>query len=161
MVVAPTTGPDGRIGGEALMDEANRVLRAMVGEGSIADAEYRRVLLPAYYRTRAELVAPLAPAASDGKFALIGAEDVTLDDPLALAFAADGDRDAAADRYCGFVRAWTEPPIAAALDPARDAPARLRVIAEFFRRYRVRVAADPEAVACRQRLVVLHAENRG
>jgi hypothetical protein len=99
--------------------------------------------MPTYFRTAAELLAPLERADSPvrGAFAVERAEALEAPTPFVIAFRRNGDVAAYAGAYTGFLRAVTEPVVRAALrQPGTEAA----TIESLYERVRARLLAEPE-----------------
>ena len=99
--------------------------------------------MPVYFRTVEELVAPLERAASPvrGAFAVDRAEALEVPTPFVVDFQRDGDVDAYAAAYTGFLRAISEPVVQAALNQSAR---RLTTVDSLYERIQERLLAEPE-----------------
>jgi hypothetical protein len=124
-------------------DVLNDACLDLVATGWLERAQYERLTLPVYFRTVAELLAPLERADSlvRGEFAVERAESLEAPTPFAVAFRRDGDVAAYAAAYTGFLRAISEPVVRAALkQPAGEAAA----VDRLYERVQARLLAEPE-----------------
>ena len=119
MVVLPGIAEDGSSGFEAIMNYANGVLAEMAEEGAITETEQSRMVLGAYIRRRAEL---LAPFARNGRFRDLRVEafdESVLSDSAWTDYERDGDREAFAAKHALFFRSVFMPSLASALARVR------------------------------------------
>jgi hypothetical protein len=99
--------------------------------------------MPVYFRTVAELLAPLEREDSPvrGAFTVERAEALEVPTPFVIEYRRDNDVAAYAAAYTGFLRALSEPVVKAALgQPEREAA----VVDSLYERIRSRLAAEPE-----------------
>lgn len=144
----------------------------MVAEGALDSADYERMVVPTYYRTRDEFLAPLvepsasanvsAPpdpsasaSASAGAFTLQECAEADLADPLWERYEQDGDVAAFAASASAFLRAFSEPSLFGAIAAEHSAQAAAKLADDFYARVREAVAAHPEQARCAWRLVLL------
>jgi hypothetical protein len=168
VIVGSGADERGRCGAEGLLQLANVALREMVAEGALDRADYERMVVPTYYRTREEFLAPLVdPSASTsastspGSFTLQECVETDLADPLWERYEQDGDLAAFAASACAFLRAFSEPSLFAAIAAARSAQAAAQLADDFYARVREAVAAHPEQARCAWRLVLLRLSKPG
>ena len=104
--------------------------------------------MPVYFRNEAELRAPLDGPGSPLKdaFTLDRAETLELTPPFFKAFARTGDALALANAYTGFLRAISEPTVAAALKSLANGAA---VLEALYQRVHARMLAEPQRYALR------------
>jgi long-chain acyl-CoA synthetase len=109
----------GKTGYQALLDEANEVLVAMVSEGAIRAEERGRMIVASCPRRTREL---LAPFERDGQFqglSVTCCEFLTVKDPSWAAYEQDGNKEALASERAKLFRATFAPSLACGLnDPA-------------------------------------------
>ena len=101
----------GNTGGANMFDVMNRLWRALVDDGTITEAEYRRTTIPQFYRTPAEFHAPLLDPGGPVRRAglrLVRAETRFTRCPYAARFAEDGDAERFAETYVPNTRTWSE-----------------------------------------------------
>jgi hypothetical protein len=137
----------GHTGGVSMFDMFNRLWRELATEGLITEAEYANTNFPQVYRTIEEFLAPLKDPASAAYRAGLRLEHVEsrhLVCPYAKGFAEHGLPEKFANDYIPTLRSWSEPTFAAGLSGTRPAPERMRILDEFFARYRDAVAAAPK-----------------
>jgi hypothetical protein len=160
VVVGSGADEQGRSGAEGLMELANAALQTMVADGLLAREDYERMVLPTYYRTAEEFTEPIAGDWPDGTFALEECTQTDLADPLWQRFAASGDTAAYAASAAGFLRAFSEPSLFAAL-AQRRAPSEVAALADgFYERVRVAIEQRPEQARCAWRLVLMRIAKR-
>jgi cyclopropane-fatty-acyl-phospholipid synthase len=128
---------------DGLSDILNDACLDLVAAGHLEREEYERLTMPVYFRTLAELLAPLEHEDSpvQGAFGLDRAETLEVPTPFVRAFQRGGDVAAYADAYTGFCRAITEPVIRAALNQPEGADG---TVESLYERIRVRLLAEPE-----------------
>src|SRR5262249_45868056 len=121
--------------------------RASLAEGRIAEAEYRAMTLPQYYKTLREFTQPLNdpedPVFRAG-LRLEEAETRIVPCPFAAEFRRNRDAGKFAKAYIPTMRSWTESTFFAALDPRRPPAERQAIIDGFYASYEDLVQADPE-----------------
>jgi len=108
--------------------------------------------MPCYFRTVAELLAPLEREDSPvrGAFAVERAESLEVPTPFVVEFQRGGDVEAYAGAYTGFLRAVSEPVIRAALHQPEG---EVGVVESLYERIRARLLAEPERYLFRYILV--------
>ena len=156
--MAPATDERGAWNIEGLAARITAVLRGMVGEGTLREAELARMVVPVYHRRAAEFEAPFA----DPGLGLV-VEERSLDrvpDPLWGAFRASGDAAALAVGYAGFARAAFGPTLARALDPDRSADDRRAFVARLEAGLKVSTIAEPAALCAPVVMTMLIAKPR-
>ena len=124
-------------------DVVNDACLDLVADGRLERAGYERLTIPCYYRTVAELLAPLERENSPvrGAFAVDRAEAVEVPLPFLVEFRRGGDVAAYAGAYTGFLRAVTEPVVQAALDQPEG---EVGTVESLYERIRTRLLAEPE-----------------
>ena len=137
----------GNTGGANMFDVMNRLWRALAGDGTITDAEYRRTTIPQFYRTPAEFNAPLLD--TDGPvhragLRLVHAQTRFTRCPYAARFAEDGDARHFAETYVPNTRTWSETVFVNALDAARPLGQRRAIVDRYFASFADLVRSDPE-----------------
>jgi hypothetical protein len=122
-----------------LLDDACLDLAAA---GRLQREQYERLTMPVYFRTVAELLAPLQREGSPvcGAFAVDRAEALEVPTPI-LAELRRGDVAAYAGAYTGFLRAVSEPVVRAALDQPEG---EVGAVECLYERIRARLLAEPE-----------------
>ena len=95
---------------DGLFDVLNDACLDLVAAGRMTRDQYERLKIPVYFRTVAELLAPLEQQDSPvrGAFAVDRAQALEVPTPFIVAFRRDGDVAAYAGAYTGFLRAVTE-----------------------------------------------------
>ena len=155
VVIGGAAEDDGKSGAEGLMEAANASLRELVVAGQLGAAEYRRMTIPPWNRTLAEFAAPFEAGEFDGSLELRRSTLRWLPDTYYEAYERDGNLDRYVESVADFFRAAFEESLLASLDPRRDDAGR-EVLATAFRAgLRERIAADPQAAACRWHVAVL------
>jgi hypothetical protein len=137
---------------DGVAEVLNDACRDLVAAGRLAREEYERLTMPVYFRTVAELLAPLEREGSPvrGAFAVERAQALEVPTPFAVAFRQGGDVAAYAGGYTGFLRAISEPVVRAALNqPGGEAV----TVECLYERVRARLLAEPERYAWRYILV--------
>jgi hypothetical protein len=133
-------------------DLLNDACLDLVAAGRLQREQYERLTMPVYFRTVAELLAPLEREDSPvrGAFAIERAEALEAPTPFIVDFQRSGDVTAYAEAYTGFLRAISEPVVRAALhQPAEEAA----TIDSLYNRIRARLLAEPERYQWRYILV--------
>lgn len=136
-----TPGSDGTVRcGDGIYDVLTDAGVDLVTAGQIDPARWEKVATPVYFRTVQELQAPLERAASPvrGRFAVERAETVELPIGFVQRFRQTGNVAALAREYTGFIRAFSEPVMAARLEG--DAA----LMDRLYDRLSQRVTAEPE-----------------
>ena len=137
----------GNTGGANMFDVMNRLWRALVDDGTISIAEYRRTTIPQFYRTPAEFHAPLLDADGPVRRAglrLVCAQTRFTRCPYAARFAEDGDAGRFAETYVPNTRTWSETVFVNALDATRPVAQRRAIVERYFASFADLVRADPE-----------------
>jgi hypothetical protein len=137
---------------DGVADVLNDACLDLVAAGRLKREEYERLTMPVYFRTVAELVAPLERADSPvrGAFVVERAAALEVPTPFFAAFRRGGDVAAYAGAYTGFLRAISEPVVRAALNqPAGEAA----TVDRLYERIRARLLAEPERYLWRYILV--------
>jgi hypothetical protein len=108
--------------------------------------------MPCYFRTVAELLAPLEreDSAVRGAFVVDRAEALEVPIPFLVAFRRGGGVAAYAAAYTGFLRAVSEPVVRAALNQPEGEDGTVECL---YERVRARLLAEPERYAWRSVLV--------
>jgi hypothetical protein len=138
--------------GDGLFDVLNDACLDLVAAGRLERQEYERLTIPAYWRTVAELLAPLEREGSPvrGAFAVERALALEVPTPFAVELRRGGDVAAYAAAYTGFLRALSEPVVRAALNrPGGEAV----TVECLYARVRARILAEPERYPFRYILV--------
>jgi hypothetical protein len=128
---------------DGVFDLLNDACLDLVAAGWLQRQQYERLTMPVYFRTVAELLAPLERQDSPvrGAFAVERAEALEVPTPFVVQFRRGGDVAAYAGAYTGFVRAISEPVVRAALDQSEREAATVDCL---YERIRVRLLAEPE-----------------
>jgi hypothetical protein len=137
---------------DGLYDVLNDACLDLVSAGRMEREGYERLTMPCYYRTAAEMLAPLEREDSPvrGAFAVDRAEALEVPTPFNVAFRRDGDVAAYAGAYTGFLRAVSEPVVRAALDRPEGGVGAVECL---YERIRGRLLAEPERYWWRYTLV--------
>lgn len=148
VVVGSGAADDGKAGAEGLMRIANDALQAMVASGELTASAYAEMLIPTYYRTKAEWAAPLAVGGSlHDAFTLEEMTPVVLDDPFFPAYERSGDAQTFAADYTAFFRAFSEPCLFGTSGvAAADA---------FYARVQTAIARAPASAVCRWQIMLM------
>jgi hypothetical protein len=155
VVLGGAARDDGTSEAEGLMEAANSALVAMVDSGDLQRAEYERMTIPVWNRTTAEFVEPFESGEFEGRLELLRHAARWLPDRYFEAYDRDGDLDRYVESVAGFFRAAFDESLWAALDPGRDVAQREAIGKRFDTLLRERIAAAPEAAACRWHVVLL------
>jgi cyclopropane-fatty-acyl-phospholipid synthase len=142
LIAAPGDADQARVC-DGLADVLNDACLDLVADRRLRREEYERLTMPCYFRTAAELLAPLEREDSPvrGAFAVDRAESLEAPTPFVVAFRRDGDAAAYAAAYTGFVRAITEPVVRAALNRPEGGAG---TVDGLYERIRARLMAEPE-----------------
>jgi hypothetical protein len=138
--------------GDGLSDVLNDACLDLVIAGKLTREEYERLTMPCYFRTVTELLAPLEQGDTPvrGAFAIDRAQALEVPTPFVVEFRRGGDAAAYARAYTGFLRAFSEPVIQAALQqPAGESG----TVERLYERIRARLLAEPERYLFRYILV--------
>jgi hypothetical protein len=143
LLIANPADDEQRRTGDGLYDVLNDACVDLVAAGRLERSRYERLTIPIYFRTIAETLAPLEEAGSPvrGAFTVEHAETLEVPTPFIQAFRAGGGVTAYADGFTGFLRAFSEPVVRAALVGEDGDPA---VVDEVFDRIHARLLAEPE-----------------
>jgi hypothetical protein len=138
LVASPGDSDQARVC-DGLYDVLNDACLDLVAAGRLERAEYERLTMPCYFRTVAELVAPLEREDSPvrGAFAVERAEAMEVPIPFVVEFRRGGDAAAYADAYTGFLRAISEPVVRAAVGQGAT-------VDGLYERIRARLLVEPE-----------------
>ena len=142
LIVSP--GDDDRgCTSDGLYDVLNDACLDLVAAGRLERQRYERFVMPLYFRTVPETLAPLERADSPvkGVFTVDRAESLEVPTPFLIDFDRTGDANALADAYMGFLRAFSEPVARAALVGSEGDAALLDVL---YGRVHARLQAEPE-----------------
>jgi hypothetical protein len=131
-----------RSASDGLYDVLSDALLDLVHDGGLPGQVYEDLVLPMYFRTAGELVEPIA--SDPGLAAAFRIDRVETGEvlvPFNEELARTGDIAEWARRFTGFLRAFSEPVLAASI------PANLAVdeiLANVYRRVEARLAEDPD-----------------
>jgi hypothetical protein len=128
---------------DGLFDVLNDACLDLVAAGRLDREEYERLTIPCYYRTVADLLAPLEQKDSPVRsaYTVDRAEALEVPTPFIVEFQRSGDRAAYAAAYAGFLRAISEPVVRSALNqPEREAA----TVDSLYERIAARLLAEPE-----------------
>jgi hypothetical protein len=128
---------------DGLADVLNDACLDLIAAGRLKREDYERLTMPVYFRTLAELLAPLEREDSPvrGLFTVERAEVLEVPTPFYVDFRRSGDVAAYARAYTGFMRAISEPVVKAALrQPDREAG----TLEHLYEHVRARLQAEPE-----------------
>jgi SAM dependent carboxyl methyltransferase len=133
-------------------DLLNDACLDLVAAGRLERGGYERFTMPCYFRTVAELLAPLEREDSPvrGKFAVDRAEAIECPIPFLEEFRRGGDIATYAGTYTGFLRAVSEPVVRAAFNQPEGEVGPVECL---YERIRARVLAEPERYSWRYILV--------
>jgi hypothetical protein len=138
--------------GDGVGDVLNDACLDLVADGRLKRAQYERLTMPVYFRTVAELLAPLQQENSPvrGAFAVDRAEALEIPTPFSVEFRRGGDVAIYAAAFTGFLRAISEPVVRSAFyQPGTDAT----TVEDVYARVQARLQAEPERYAWRYILV--------
>ena len=151
LLASPGDADQARVA-DGVADILNDACLDLVAAGRLEREGNERLTMPCYYRTVAELLAPLERRDSPlcGAFAVDRGRAVEVPTPFLVRFRRDGDVAAYARAYTGFLRAISEPVVRAVLGQTERGAA---VVERLDERIRARLIAEPERYAFRYILV--------
>jgi hypothetical protein len=137
---------------DGLGDVLNDACLDLVAAGRLQREQYERLAMPCYFRTVAELLAPLRREGSPvcGAFAVERAEALEVPPPFVVEFRRSGDVAAYATAYTCFLRAVSEPVVRAAFNQPEGEAA---TVDDLYARIRGRLLVEPERYLFRYILV--------
>jgi hypothetical protein len=141
LVATPGDTDEARVG-DGLYDVLNDACLDLVAAGRLEREQYERLTMPCYFRTVAELLAPLEGEDSPvrGAFAVDRSRALEVPIPFVAEFQRGGDVAAYAGAYTGFLRAISEPVVRAAFNqPAGETS----TVYNLYERVRARLLAEP------------------
>lgn len=142
---------------DGYLDVVGEVLGELERAGELSAGERAALHVPTYFRSAEEWTAPFGDGAP---LELCSYEEEPLPDALWEAFERSGDRRAYAAAWVGWLRAFSAPLLAAALEPSRSAEQRAALLDALYRRVAERVASEPERARIPWTVAVLHAAKR-
>jgi hypothetical protein len=115
----------------------------LVKDGRLTQAQFERITIPVYFRTTAELRAPVEKQGSrvHDWYRVDRTETMEVPTPFVVKYRQERDPTAFADGYTGFLRAFTEPTVRAAVAGSRQEN---EVVDAVFDRIHARLRAEPE-----------------
>ncbi len=134
------------------------MLQELVAAGTLAAAEYARMVLPMYYRTAEQYTAPLAAGAASpvGRaLRLVEQQEASLADVYWAQYERTGDASGYAADYTAYLRAFTEPVLFGPATVPRAASERARLARTYYARVEERIAAAPARAICHWRVILL------
>jgi gibberellin A4 carboxyl methyltransferase len=139
---------------DGLYDVLNDACLDLIAAGRLEREGYERLTMPCYYRTVAELLAPLEREDSPVRdaFTVDRAEALEIPIPFLVEFRRGGDVAAYAGAYTGFLRAVSEPIVRAAFNQPEEEAATVECL---YERIRDRLLAEPERYMWRYILVAV------
>jgi hypothetical protein len=137
---------------DGLADVLNDACLDLVAARKLQREEYERLTLPCYFRTVAELLAPLEREDSPirGAFGVDRALAIEVPTPFSIELRRGGDVAAYARDYVCFLRAVSEPVVRAAIMQPEEVAA---TVESLYERIRARLLAAPERYLFRYILV--------
>ena len=151
LIASPGDTDDTRVA-DGLADILNDACLDLLADGRLERPEYERFTMPVYFRTVAELLAPLEIEDSPvrGTFSVDRAQALEVPTPFAVEFRRSGDAAAYAASFTGFIRAVTEPVVRAALHQNNG---QADTVDALYERLRSRLEAEPERYTWRYFMV--------
>jgi hypothetical protein len=136
---------------DGLRDALNDACLDLVAAGRLRREDYERLTMPCYWRTVAELLAPLQREGSPvrGAFTVGRAQALEVPTPFAAELRR-GHVAAYAGAYTGFMRAVSEPVVRAAFNQPEG---QAGIVESLYERVRARLLAEPERYQFRYILV--------
>ncbi|MCP4403065.1 MAG: class I SAM-dependent methyltransferase [bacterium] len=126
---------------DGIYDVLSDALLDAVEDGMLPRKFYEDLIFPVYFRTIEELVAPIGARKNLAEaFRIERAQVREVPVPFNVALENTGDVTVWARSYTGFLRAFTEPVLAAAIS---DESSRSEIIQEIYRKVELRLATDP------------------
>ena len=126
---------------DGIYDVLSDALLDAVKDGMISRKVYEDLIFPVYFRTLGELVAPIAADDDVAKaFRIEKSQVMEIPAPFNVERERTGDATVWARSYAGFLRAFTEPILTAAIP---DEHTGSKIVPEVYRRIEHRLAADP------------------
>ena len=137
---------------DGVCDVLNDACLDLIAAGWLEREDHERLTLPCYFRTVAELLAPLEREGSPvrGAFTVDRAEAREVPPPFLVEFRRDGNVAAYAGAYTGFLRAVSEPVVRVAVNQPEGEGG---TVERLYERVRARLLADPERYLWRYTLV--------
>jgi SAM dependent carboxyl methyltransferase len=137
---------------DGLCDVLNDACLDLIAAGRLERQGYERLTMPCYFRTVAELLAPLEREDSPVRraFDVDRAEALEVPTPFLVEFRRGGDVAAYAGADTGFLRAVSEPVVQAALNQPEG---EVGTVECLYERIRARLRAEPERYSWRSILV--------
>ncbi len=124
-----------------IYDGLSDAILDFVEEGKLSREFYEDFVIPIYFRSIEELVAPIEQDDQLSRsFRIVKAEHREIPVPFNTALAETGDEATWAREFTGFMRAFTEPMVASALG---DEPRKNEIIDSIYQRVEARYLADP------------------
>lgn len=154
IVIAACSGADGASSADAYLDMPWEAIRELERDGALGASERAAMHVPTYYRSASEWRAPFG--APGLPLELVDYAEEVLPDALWAAYESSGDRAAFAAAWVGWLRAFSEPLLSAALAPERGAEQRRALLDDIYRRTAERVVRDPERAKIPWTLAILH-----
>jgi hypothetical protein len=142
LVASPGDTGQARVA-DGLLDLLNDACLDLVAAGRLGREQYEGLTMPCYWRTVAELLAPLEREDSPvcGAFAVERAEALEVPTPFFVEYRRGGDVASYAGAYTGFLRAISEPVVQAAFNHPEDGTV---TVDSLYERIRARLLAEPE-----------------
>jgi len=141
LIVSPGDAAEHRLA-DGLYDALNDACLDLVASGRLPRQRYERFTMPLYFRTVAEMLAPLERDGSPvkGAFTVDRAETLEVPTPFLIEFDRSSDAAKLADDFTGFLRAFSEPVARAAFVGDNGDSA---ILDELYGRIHARVKAEP------------------
>jgi cyclopropane-fatty-acyl-phospholipid synthase len=151
LLASPGDTDQARVG-DGISDVLDDACLDLVAAGRLEREQYERLTMPCYFRTVAELLAPLGREGSPVRdaFMVDRAEAREATTPFIVEFQRGGDVTAYAGAYTGFLRAISEPVVRAALNQPEG---EVVTVERLYERVRARLLAEPERYLWRYILV--------
>jgi hypothetical protein len=125
---------------DGIYDVLSDALLALIDDGVLPRQFYEELVFPVYFRTLKELTGPIETDSDLARaFRIDKAETIEVDAPFNSEHARTGDIETWARGYTGFLRAVSEPVIAAAL---QETPGVAEVLEKFYVRLERLLVAD-------------------
>jgi len=129
---------------DGIYDVLNDALLDMVDQGRLPRGAYEHLIIPVYFRSKEELVAPLFQTESEvsAHFRLERVESMEISVPFNENLKRGGDLNTYVGEFTGFLRAFSEPMLRLALKGEKALDALMEAV---YGRVRARLLEDPKA----------------
>jgi hypothetical protein len=158
VILTMASHDDGDFGFRSVIGAQYAALLELVADGFVSPEEVRRMVIPTFGRTRAELVAPFGLDGHFGDFAIERIEMFDGEDRIWSEFERDGDAGAFGAHWAAFSRASVFPTLALGLDGGLSDPRAQPFLDKMEAAMAARLALKPEPTLIPLAVVVLAKE---